>query len=145
MVGTNPVPVKVTTGEVAPTSTLDGEKEETAGAGLSTSRLAGVLPVLPLATTTARLPPLVNWLAGTVAVSLLALEYVVASEAPPTNTVLLLANPEPETVTVVALDPAGTLSGLTDVMTGVELLLPPPEPEPLPEPEPPLPPQPMVS
>ena len=74
VVGTNPVPVKVMTGEVAPVNSVDGVSEVMAGAGLSTSRLAGVLETVPFDTTTARLPPLVNWLAGTVAVSWVALE-----------------------------------------------------------------------
>ena len=71
---------------------------------------------------------------------------MVASAAPPTETVLVPTKPEPETVRVVALDPAGSLAGLREEMRGVELLLPPPpEPEPLPEPEPPLPPHPTIS
>lgn len=145
MVGTNPVPVSVTTGEVAPVKTGDGVSEVTVGAGLSTSRLAGVLETDPLETTTARLPPLVNWVAGMAAVSWVELPKVVASGVPPTKTVLVLTKPEPETVSVVALDPAGTLAGLREEIAGVALLLPPPPPEPLPEPEEPLPPHPMIS
>ena len=69
-----------------------------------------------------------------------------ASAMPPTETVLLLTNPEPETVRVVALEPAGTLAGLRAEIAGVEgVLFPPLEPEPLPELEPPPPPHPRIS
>lgn len=149
VVGTKPVPVAVTTSEDDPTSPVEGETEEMTGAGLSTSKLPGVLLTVPLTTTTERLPPLVNWLAGTAAVSEEALTYVVASAMPPTLTTLLLMNPEPETVSVIAAEPAGTVAGLTELTTGVALVLPPPPPDPLPDPlpeeDPPPPPQPTRS
>ena len=69
VVGTKPVPVTAMTSEEDPTTSVVGESEEITGAGLSTSKLAAVLPTVPLITTTERLPPLVSWLAGTMAVS----------------------------------------------------------------------------
>jgi hypothetical protein len=44
-------------------------------------------------------------------------------------TSLVLKNPEPVMVSVTALEPAGALFGLIDVMAGVGVVLPPPEPE----------------
>ena len=58
--GTNPVPVTVITGEVAPVAMLVGDMSVIVGAGLSTSRLIGVLdPLLsdPFNTTTGNSPP----------------------------------------------------------------------------------------
>ena len=54
---------------------------------------------------------------------------------PPTWTTLVVRNPEPEIVSVSALEPAGTRFGLIEVTAGVGVVLSPP---PLPEPEPPL-------
>jgi hypothetical protein len=87
----------------------------------------------PFTTATANCAPLANWVAGTVADSWVALMYVVGSAMPPTWTTLLLTNPEPDTVSVSALDPAVIVVGLIDKMAGVAVLpLPPAElPEPL--------------
>jgi hypothetical protein len=76
VVGTNPVPVTVTTAETAPVDSLVGYIDVTVGAGLSTSNLIGVaVPLLddPFKTTTDKSAPLANWAAGTVAVSWVAL------------------------------------------------------------------------
>jgi hypothetical protein len=59
--GTNPVPVTVTTGDVAPVTSIVGDTDAIAGAGLSTSRFSGVPdPLLtdPFDTTTANSVPL---------------------------------------------------------------------------------------
>jgi len=146
--GTNPVPVTTTSADAVPAGSLAGEIDVIVGAGLSTSRWTVVpeLPVVPFTTVTASSAPLLIWLAGTVAVSWVALTYVVASAVPPTCTTLLETNPVPLIVRVSAFEPAVTLVGLIDMMAGVPLLpeppVPPPPPEPL-EPEPP-PPQPPI-
>jgi len=84
VVGTNPVPVTVMFGEVAPVGSLVGDTEVIAGAGLSTSRSTSVPDPLvnePFDTTTAKSAPLTSWLAGTVAVnSVLLTKVVVDSE-----------------------------------------------------------------
>jgi len=48
---------------------------------------------------------------------------------PPISTTLVLTNPEPETVKVSALEPAGTRLGLMDFTAGIGLVLPPLPPE----------------
>jgi len=80
----------------------------------------------PFTTVTANCAPLANCVAGTVADSWVALMYVVGSAMPPTWTALLLTNPEPDTVSVSALDPAVMVAGLMDAMAGVGVLAPPP-------------------
>jgi hypothetical protein len=72
VVGTNPVPVTMMFGEVAPVCSLVGDTEVIVGGGLSTSRLIGAPdPMLndPFSTTTDSSAPLTSWLAGTVAVN----------------------------------------------------------------------------
>lgn len=83
--GTNPVPVSVTTGELAPVSSISGEIDVIAGAGLSTSRFTGVpVPLLtdPFNTATGSFPPLASCAAGMVAVSFTPLTNVVLSLVP---------------------------------------------------------------
>jgi hypothetical protein len=63
VVGTNPVPVTVSTFEVAPVTSMAGEIDPIVGAGLSTSRLIGEPdPLLndPFSTATANCAPLAN-------------------------------------------------------------------------------------
>jgi hypothetical protein len=76
VVGTKPVPVKLTTADAVPARTLVGDIVVMAGAGLSTSRLAASAdPLLndPFCTTTGISAPLTNCVAGTVAVNCVAL------------------------------------------------------------------------
>ena len=137
VVGTKPVPVRVRTSDAVPANALVGDTDARVGAGLSTSRLVAVAdPLLydPFKTATGTCAPLTNCEAGTIAVSCVALPKVVASSALPTWTTLEFRNPEPEMVSVRALEPAGTLLGLMDAIAGVGVVLPT---EPL-EPEPPL-------
>jgi hypothetical protein len=63
---------------------------------------------------------------------------VVASDVPPTWTTLLFRKPDPVTVSVCALEPAGTRLGLTDETAGVGVVVPPPLVELEPPPEHPL-------
>jgi len=77
----------------------------------------------------------VSCAAGTTAVTWLALTYVVASATPFRDTVVVLVNPDPVSVTVVSAAPAGSAAGLTPVIMGataVPLLdeeLPPSHPQ----------------
>jgi hypothetical protein len=76
VVGTKPVPATVMTAGAAPVSSVMGDIDAIVGEGLSTSRLIVVPePLLddPFDTTTCICAPLVNWLAGTVTVSCVAL------------------------------------------------------------------------
>jgi hypothetical protein len=74
--GTNPVPLTVSAGEVAPSNSAAGEMDVMAGEGLSISRLTGVAALLvedPFSTITDSCAPLAIWAAGMVAVSWVAL------------------------------------------------------------------------
>jgi len=129
--GTKPVPVKVMTADAIPAIAELEDMEVMTGAGLSTSRLIAVELLAPFETTTGCSAPLASCVAGSAAVSCVALTKVVASTTPPTSTVLALLNPEPEIVSVEDADPAGNCVGLMDVMAGatVVVVVPPLAPE----------------
>jgi hypothetical protein len=134
--GTKPVPVKEITADAVPVNSVVVDSDVIVGAGLSTSRSTGVLTLLPFETSTASSAPFVSWVAGTVAVRLVALTYAVASAVPPTSTRLPLTNPEPETVSVVPAAPTLTFAGLIELIVGLGVgvvVPPPPPPPPLPE------------
>jgi hypothetical protein len=143
VVETNPVPVTVTTGDAAPSSSLLGDTDDIVGEGLFTVRLMGVPDALfsdPFTTTTANWPALANCVAGTTAVTCELLTYVVAAAVPATWTALELRNPEPDTVKVSAAEPARTLVGLMDEIAGVGVVVPllPDDVEPEPPPHAPI-------
>ena len=58
---------------------------------------------------------------------------MVGSAVVPTWTTLVLKNPEPDTVSVSALDPAGIVAGLMDETAGVGVVEPSPAEPPGPE------------
>lgn len=130
---TKPVPVTFTVRDAVFTLSADGLRAAIVGAGLSTSKFAGVpvpLQTDPFRTTTASCPPVVICAAGMTAVNFALLTYVVASLMPFTCTMDVDRNPIPFTVSVTAPDPAITPEGLIDETAGVGgIEFPPPEPE----------------
>ena len=72
--GSNPAPKKVMTADAEPASAVLTDIKEMTGVGLSTSRsIVVLLPVVPFDITTGSWAPFVSYVAGTVAVSWLAL------------------------------------------------------------------------
>jgi hypothetical protein len=74
--GSNPVPATVTTGELVPVVSIAGEIEEIVGDGLltvSSTAVPGPLLTVPFMIITANCAPLASWVAGTTAVSPVAL------------------------------------------------------------------------
>lgn len=137
--GTKPVPVRLNVGVPALSGSDAGFAAEMPGAGLSTSRVlvAPVSEVEPPAFVSMResWPPLARRLAGTVAVSVVALTSVTVIGAPLIRRVVLASKPVPVTVSVTAALPAGTVEGEMPVRvsgtaggTDVRGREPPPQP-----------------
>jgi len=119
-----PLPVNVMVAG-APVGTSLGEIAERTGSGLVTFK--GVCPDAPppgepfvTVTMFAELPAMLG--AGSAACSSVELSRVVVSGAPFQFTTDEGTNPEPVTSSVTALEPATTLTGLTDFTTGWGLL-----------------------
>jgi hypothetical protein len=140
VVGTNPVPVTVIVGVLAPVISLVCDSDVRVGAGLFTVKFTGVPdPLLtdPFMTATASCPPLTICPDGITAVNRVAFTNVVVSLCPFTWTIDVLRKFVPFTVSVTEPDPALTHVGVIEVIVGVAVV-----PPPLPEFDPP-PPQPV--
>jgi hypothetical protein len=80
-------------------------------------------PGLGVTTVTGKLPALVNWAAGTRAVSWVELTKLVASDVPLSSTVDCGVKLVPVTVRVVSLLPASTVAGEMELRVGAGLTM----------------------
>lgn len=128
------MPVTLTVVATAPVVKLEGTIREMTGDGLFTTRLTAgpeLLDELPLSAMMLSCAPVVSCEAGTNAVTCVLLTKLVVSSVPPTWIAVLLINPVPLTVKVVAAAPAETLAGDTEETVGATTggvgVEPPPE------------------
>ena len=122
--GTKPVPVKSNVCVADPATTLAGSTDAITGGGLSTVKFANAEvppPGAGLKTVMAAVSPSARSAPGTVAVTEVSVENVVAIAVPFQRTVDPLTKPVPETAIESWAAPAVVVAGVTLLMAGTAL------------------------
>jgi hypothetical protein len=122
--GTKPVPVRSSVCAADPATTLAGSTAAITGGGLLMVKLADAElppPGAGLKTVIAAVPPSARSVAGTVALSEVSVENVVASAVPFQRTADPLTKPVPETAIESCAAPAVVVTGVTLLMVGTAL------------------------